>query len=134
MSSTTLADGVLDALAHLGVPAGVPQRTNTNKVFFQKDETSCGFYVLHFIEEEVRQMLGEGAYTFAPDLAYRLGRLTAMANQLGKLGYKVSDKAKEDAELAASQKAADAKAKAEKETEAKANEKKEAEAESMAEN
>ena len=48
----------------------------------KQDLTSCGFWVLHYIEEELRRFNGEGCFSFYPDLGARLVLLNNMADRL----------------------------------------------------
>lgn len=73
-SSYRQAEGVLKLLAPMGVPQERPVRRHFER---QRDNTSCGRWVLHYLEEEARVWLGELPATFSPDLEYRARRLNA---------------------------------------------------------
>jgi hypothetical protein len=80
-----LAVGILDALQsvglshHLNADMLAQERHNSR---MQQDVTSCGFWVLHYIEEELRRFNGEGCFSFYPDLDARLTLLNNMADRL----------------------------------------------------
>ena len=44
--------------------------------------SDCGYWVVHFIEEEARRQRGEGKWTFAYDVKYRAERLAKITTKL----------------------------------------------------
>ena len=60
-------------------PTSLPSPKN---LLFQKDNKTCGYWILHYIEEEARVFLGERRGTQPVDLPYRLERLNAMQDTL----------------------------------------------------
>ena len=85
--TTTKAKKALELLSCFGVQAQLPSRTN---LLTQKDNTSCGFWVLHYIEEQVRCFLGERRGTMAPNFELRKSRVNAFLDKLAaKSGHSV---------------------------------------------
>ena len=81
-SCASIAKGVLNLLSeNLGVPANLPERRHFHR---QKDLTSCGRWILHYVEEEARVNLGERRGTFTPDLLYRGKRVNKFQEALNK--------------------------------------------------
>ena len=84
MTCAALAVSLLDALQtegvkhHLRPDLLAQERHNSNT---QKG-CSCGFWVLHYIEEELRRFRGEGRFTFSYDQGERLLLLNAFADKL----------------------------------------------------
>ena len=77
----TLAVGILDALQLVGVqhhlrPDLLAQERHNSRI---QEGVSCGFWVLHYIEEELRRFRGEGCFSFYPDLSVRLALLNNFA-------------------------------------------------------
>ena len=75
------AQQVLDALAEpLNIYAELPPRANFER---QPAGTGrCGWYVLHYLEEECRGYRGEGRFTSKPDCVHRQNRLSAFMTRL----------------------------------------------------
>ena len=79
-----LAIALLDGLQRVGVEHHLDssiladQRENSR---IQKGMT-CGFWVLHYVEEELRRWRGEGCFSFGPDLGQRLQLMNAFADRL----------------------------------------------------
>ena len=48
----------------------------------QIDDTSCGYWVLHYIEEEARAVIGEIRCTIRVDLKHRMERLNNFVKTL----------------------------------------------------
>ena len=84
LDNARLAVGILDALQtvdmfhHLQADLLVPERYNSRL----QSGVSCGFWVLHYIEEELRRFRGEGCCSFYPDLDVRLALLNDFAQRL----------------------------------------------------
>ena len=76
-----MAVALLDALQRVGVAHHLSpkvlceQRHNTRK----QEGLTCGFWVLHYVEEELRRKRGEGEFSFAPVLQDRLSLMNAFA-------------------------------------------------------
>ena len=75
------AQQVLDALAEpLNIYAELPPRANFER---QPAGTGrCGWYVLHYLEEECRAFRNEGRFTSKPDCLYRQNRLSVWMPRL----------------------------------------------------
>ena len=80
----TTAHKVLDllTLASFGVLAKVNCLPVQNKK--TQSGLTCGLWVLHYIEEEMRFYLGEKRGTIEPNLGYRRARINAMQEALVK--------------------------------------------------
>ena len=82
--SAKLALGALDALQgaglahHHSVESLCQQRSNSR----MQVGVSCGFWVLHYIEEEIRNFNGEGQFSFPYDQQKRLDLLNSFADRL----------------------------------------------------
>ena len=68
-----LAISILDALQPVGVrhhlsPERLAQERHNSR---RQEGVSCGFWVLHYIEEELRRFRGEGVFSFHPNLENR---------------------------------------------------------------
>jgi hypothetical protein len=72
------AESLLRSASAVGVPEIQLERANT---CFQEG-ADCGFWTLHFMEEEVRCFLGEGRWSKAYDWQGRLDRLKAVQAKL----------------------------------------------------
>ena len=72
------AEILLKRSSAMGVPEVQLERSNS---CFQT-EADCGFWTLHFMEEEVRNFLGEGRWSKPYDRPYRLDRLQAVQSKL----------------------------------------------------
>jgi hypothetical protein len=80
----TLAVGILDALQTVGVnhhlrPDLLAKERHNSRI---QQGVSCGFWVLHYIEEELRRFGGEGRFSFCPDQAVRLALLNGFADRV----------------------------------------------------
>ena len=79
-----LAIALLDGLQRVGLEHHLDssiladQRENSR---IQKGMT-CGFWVLHYVEEELRRWRGEGCFSFAPDFEQRVELINVFANKL----------------------------------------------------
>ena len=95
-------------LEELGLRYSMPfERENGTR----QEAADCGWWVLHHVEEEARRKLGEGKWTQACDLKYRVERAQATAAKLKPAEERAkaaSEKAlaKEKKEKAAAAKAA----------------------------
>ena len=79
-----LAASKLLALARTAgvqVSTTLPARCNKGEQV-PSDDTTCGFWCLHYIEEECRRRRGEGTFSRPFDLEYREGRLTQILRVL----------------------------------------------------
>jgi hypothetical protein len=79
-----LAVGILDALQTAGVnhhlrPDLLARERHNSRI---QQGVSCGFWVLHYIEEELRRFRGEGRFSFCPDQAVRLALLNGFAERV----------------------------------------------------
>ena len=92
-TSAKLAVGLLEALQTIGVHHHlqanllVTERAHTRR----QTGVTCGFWVLHYVEEEMRRWAGEGRFSFAPDLRQRLSLLNGFAARLRCYAPSVSD-------------------------------------------
>jgi len=77
--SKVLAREALSWLAPLGIEVQLPDRTNLLR---QPDSLSCGFYLIHYVEEEARVFLGERQASVFCDLEYRRTRINEMCKKL----------------------------------------------------
>ena len=77
--------------AHMPAPS---KRENKSK----QDGAECGFWILHFMEEEARRKRGEGKWTCRYNVVYRLELLKGMIAKLKPAQQRAKDK--EKAELA----------------------------------
>jgi len=73
VNATNLCDGVELA----------SQRKNTLR---HGNTMHCGWYCLHFIEEEVRRYRGEGTFSFAMDTAIRVNNVRTFGKRMGHPG------------------------------------------------
>ena len=79
-----LAIALLDGLQgvglqhHLDSTRLADNRENTRT----QEGSTCGFWVLHYVEEELRRWRGEGCFSFAPDFPQRLALMNAFAKRL----------------------------------------------------
>ena len=80
----TLAVGILDALQTVGVSHHLsPERLAQERHNSRRQEgVSCGFWVLHYIEEELRRFRGEGVFSFHPDLENRCTLLNGFVEKV----------------------------------------------------
>ena len=79
--SQTWAPACLGLLSPvLGVSTALPARQN----LLRQAGEECGFYVLHYLEEEARRYRGEGLSVKPLSIKYRVERLQAIIGQLGK--------------------------------------------------
>ena len=84
LDNARLAVAILDALQtfdmfhHLQADVLVQERHNRR---LQEGQT-CGFWVLHYVEEELRRFSGEGCWSFLPDLKVRLALLNEFTAKL----------------------------------------------------
>ena len=84
LNNARLAVAILDALQtvdmfhHLQADVLVQERHNSRL----QTGVSCGFWVLHYIEEELRRFRGEGCWSFLPNLDVRLALLNDFAQRL----------------------------------------------------
>ena len=68
----------VDMFHHLQADVLVQERYNR---LVQEGQT-CGFWVLHYIEEELRRFRGEGRWSFYPNLKARLKLLNEFTAKL----------------------------------------------------
>ena len=84
MKCAALAVSILDALQTEGVkhhlrPDLLAQERHNSSI---QSGVSCGFWVLHYIEEELRRFRGEGCFTFCYNQGVRLSLLNGSADRL----------------------------------------------------
>ena len=79
-----LAVALLDGLQRVGLE----HHLNSSLLAAQRENSriqegmTCGFWVLHYVEEELRRWRGEGCFSFGADLPQRLQLMNAFADRL----------------------------------------------------
>ena len=84
-----MAVALIDALQPLNamnVCTAVELASQRKKNLRQGLTLQCGWYCLHFIEEEVRRYRGEGKFSFAMDTAIRVNMLRTFGKRMGHPG------------------------------------------------
>ena len=83
-ASDELAVCLLDALQSVGVHhhLNADLLAEERRNYRRQEGCSCGFWILHYIEEEIRCFGGEGKFSFHPDLRQRLDLMNGFADRL----------------------------------------------------
>jgi hypothetical protein len=87
--SASMAVALIDALQPVNATNlgdGVELASQRKNTLRQGNTMQCGWYCLHFIEEEVRRYRGEGTFSFAMDTAMRVNNLRTFGKKMGHSG------------------------------------------------
>ena len=87
--SASMAIALIDALQPVNATNlvdGVELASQRKNTLRQGNTMQCGWYCLHFIEEEVRRYRGEGKFSFAMYTAMRVNNLRTFGKKMGHLG------------------------------------------------